>query len=121
MKGISSFGEGFGEGLGILIVNTPQNIWEVSVAKEKESGERQEEQSFEVAFQRIEGILEKMNSSQTPLDESLKLFEEANGLINLCSKRLKEAEKRVETLIKNRNGELETGPDGQPKVEVFSE
>lgn len=69
---------------------------------------------FEQSFTRLEQILEKMNSGATTLDESLKLFEEADQLIVGCSKRLNDAERRVETLIKNRSGELVLDAEGQP-------
>jgi len=75
------------------------------------------ELSFEVAFARLEEILEKMNSGSVSLDESLKLYEEADKLINICSKRLNSAEKKIETLIKNRKGELVLGPDQKPMTE----
>lgn len=61
------------------------------------------EESFESAFERLEQILEKMNAGKTPLDESLKLFEEADQLIRFCTERLTSAEQKVEMLIKNRN------------------
>lgn len=80
-----------------------------------------EEQSFvfEKAFARLEEILEKMTRGDVPLDESLKLYEEADRLIVSSSKKLQEAEKKVEILIKNRNGELQLGPDNKPLKEDF--
>jgi exodeoxyribonuclease VII small subunit len=74
---------------------------------------------FETAFARLEEILEKMNSGDTTLDESLKLFEEADRLIQSCGKRLNEAERRVEMLIKNRSGELVLDPEGKPTSSEF--
>lgn len=62
---------------------------------------------FEKAFNRLEEILERMNSGSIPLDESLKLYEEADKLITGCAKKLTEAEEKIETLIKKRSGELE--------------
>lgn len=76
--------------------------------------------SFEAAFARLEEILEKMNSGTIPLDESLKLYEEADQLIAICQKRLNEAERKVEVLIKNRNGELTIGSDEKPMVQDFA-
>jgi exodeoxyribonuclease VII small subunit len=58
--------------------------------------------SFEKAFERLEQILEAMNSGKTPLEESLKLFEEAEKLMKTCSSRLSTAEQKIEQLIKNR-------------------
>jgi exodeoxyribonuclease VII small subunit len=78
------------------------------------------EKSFEEGFNRLEEILEKMNSSAVSLDDSLKLYEEADKLINACNKRLNEAERKIEILIKNRNtGELTLGNDQKPLSQDF--
>ena len=79
-----------------------------------------EEVSFEKAFGRLEQILEKMNSNTISLDESLKLYEEADALIHICGKKLNDAEKKVEILIKNRNGDLQLKSDQRPQTENFS-
>lgn len=70
----------------------------------------QQEHSFESALQRLEQILEKMNSGAVPLEESLKLYEEADQLIASCNKKLNDAEKKIEILIKNRTGEVTLQP-----------
>ena len=44
---------------------------------------------FEEAYRRLEEILEKMNSGKASLDDSLKLYEEADKLIVTCQKKLK--------------------------------
>lgn len=75
--------------------------------------------SFEAAFARLEVILEKMNGTTVSLDDALKLYEEADGLIHTCNKKLVDAEKRIEVLIKNRNGELAVGPDQRPLAQDF--
>jgi exodeoxyribonuclease VII small subunit len=46
-----------------------------------------------------------MNSGKTPLEESLKLYEEAELLIRSCTTALNAAEQRIEFLTKGRNGE----------------
>lgn len=79
-----------------------------------------EELTFETSFTRLEQILEKMNSGNVSLDESLKLYEEADKLINQCSKRLNDAERKIEILIKNRNGDLTLSPDGKPVTQEFN-
>lgn len=75
---------------------------------------------FEEAYARLEEILEKMNSGKVPLDESLKMYEEADRLIASCSKRLNEAEKKIEILIKSRSGELVIDDEGVPIAEDFN-
>ena len=77
------------------------------------------EPNFEENFQRLEEILETMNSGEAGLDESLKLYEEANQLIVSCGKRLNDAEQTIEKLIKNRDGELALSEDGKPMIEPF--
>jgi len=74
----------------------------------------QEQISFEQAFERLEQILEKMNSGKTSLEESLKLFEEAEILMRTCNLRLNASEQRIETLIKQRGQVLLDGE--RPKV-----
>lgn len=59
--------------------------------------------SYEKAFTRLEDILEKMNSGKLSLEESLKLYEEADGLIQTCGTNLKKAEEKIETLIQKRD------------------
>lgn len=76
--------------------------------------------SFEAAFARLEEILEKMNSGTISLDESLSLYEEADKLILNCNKKLNDAERKIETLIKNRQGELILGTDQKPLTQDFN-
>lgn len=75
--------------------------------------------TFESAFERLEQILEKMNTGKTPLDDSLKLFEEADLLIKFCSKQLTSAEQKIEQLVKNRNQELVINSEGRPETVSF--
>ena len=80
----------------------------------------EKEKTFEEAFARLETILEKMNSGSATLDDSLKLYEEADELINTCQKRLTEAEKKIESLQKNRNGEVMLNADQKPLMQEFN-
>ena len=76
--------------------------------------------SFEEAYVRLEQILEKMNSGKASLDDSLKLYEEADRLISSCNKQLSEAEKKIEVLIKTRNGELALNERQEPQTQPFT-
>ena len=75
--------------------------------------------SFEAAFVRLEEILERLNTATISLDESLKLYEEADQLIAVCNKRLNEAERKIEILVKNRNGDLALGENDKPLVQDY--
>jgi exodeoxyribonuclease VII small subunit len=45
-----------------------------------------------------------MESGEATLEQSLEWFEEGMGLINSCQNQLKEAEQKVQSLIKNNDG-----------------
>lgn len=60
-----------------------------------------------------------MNHGKTPLEDSLKLFEEAESLIGTCNTKLTSAEKRIDQLIKNKK-EVALDVNGQPKMEPFA-
>ena len=76
--------------------------------------------TFEQAYARLEEILEKMNSGKQSLEDSLSLYEEADRLIVFCNKRLQQAEQKIETLIKNRDGDLTLNASGTPQTQEFS-
>ncbi|MCB0393312.1 MAG: exodeoxyribonuclease VII small subunit [Bdellovibrionales bacterium] len=54
---------------------------------------------FEVKLKKLEDIVGKMESSDLPLDESLKLFEEGVRLSKECNTQLAEAEQKVKQLL----------------------
>ena len=88
--------------------------------KNEEASSANNELSFEAAFSRLEAILEKMNTGTISLDESLSLYEEADSLIARCGKKLNEAERKIEILIKNRGGDLALGQDQKPLTQDFN-
>ena len=57
-------------------------------------------ENFEDALKRLEEIVRKLEEGELSLDESLKLFEEGIEISRFCTKKLSEAEKKVEKLIK---------------------
>lgn len=57
-------------------------------------------QSFEGAIGRLETISEKLENQETPLEESLKLFEEATALVRFCDSVLSEAQLKVLEITK---------------------
>jgi exodeoxyribonuclease VII small subunit len=76
--------------------------------------------TFEGAYSRLEEILEKMNSGKLSLEESLHFYEEADRLILLCNAKLNYAEKKIETLIKNREAEVCISDTAEPMLQEFS-
>lgn len=82
--------------------------------------EEQKTPTFEQAYVRLEQILEKMNSGKATLDEAIKLYEEADQLITSCNTKLNEAERKIEMLIKTREGDLVLSENQKPAVQNFS-
>ena len=66
-------------------------------------------EKFEEALERLEDIVRRMESGDMTLEESLKAFEEGIKLARLCSRKLDDAERRVEILLKQEE-ELVTRP-----------
>ncbi|MDF3058299.1 MAG: xseB [Rariglobus sp.] len=64
----------------------------------------QQPPSFEHALERLEAIVESMESGEVPLAELLAKFEEGNLLLKICESRLKEAELKIEQLKKQKDG-----------------
>ena len=62
--------------------------------------------NFEQSLGRLDEIVRHLENGDLPLEDSLKLFEEATGLISSCSRMLDEAEQQVVKLKK--------GPDRAP-------
>lgn len=66
------------------------------------------EPKFEDQLKRLEDIVGRMESGDLTLDESLKLYEEGVKLSQGCTRRLEEAQKRIEILLRSSSGELKT-------------
>jgi exodeoxyribonuclease VII small subunit len=65
---------------------------------------------FEDALNKLEKIVSKLEEGDISLEESLKLFEEGIRLSRFCNQKLDEAEKRVEILLKSKEGDLRPHP-----------
>lgn len=56
--------------------------------------------NFEAAFAALQEIITKLESSDLPLEEALRLYEEGKKLSDQCAKLLENAQLRVSTLGK---------------------
>lgn len=64
------------------------------------------EQSFETAIERLESILEEMESAQLPLETLINRYDEGVKLVKVCNRRLEEADKKIEVIAQKASGEL---------------
>ena len=65
---------------------------------------KEKNQTFEDALSRLETLVEKMESGEGTLEQSLDWFDEGMSLIKSCRQELESAEQKVKELIKNSDG-----------------
>jgi exodeoxyribonuclease VII small subunit len=68
------------------------------------------EKKFEAALARLEEIVQELEKGDLPLEQSLKFFEEGIKLSRICNKRLEDAERRVDILLKAADGSMKAVP-----------
>jgi exodeoxyribonuclease VII small subunit len=69
-------------------------------------------QTFEGALKRLEEIVERLETGETPLDQAIDLYEEGLELSRFCTSKLKGAELRFKKLTKSMDGQFElTDPE----------
>jgi exodeoxyribonuclease VII small subunit len=59
---------------------------------------------FEAALAELEGLVERLERGDLPLDEALKTFERGVELTRHCQASLKSAQQKVEILLKRGSG-----------------
>lgn len=62
-------------------------------------------QSFEASLEELEKIVGLLEDGDQPLEESLKLFEAGVRLSRECQSRLNEAERKIQVLLRDADGE----------------
>ena len=68
------------------------------------------ELKFEKAMTRLENIVDELERGDLDIDKSLEIFEEGIKMSRLCTKKLNEAEAKIQKLTKDKKGELITVP-----------
>ncbi|HEX2227862.1 MAG TPA: exodeoxyribonuclease VII small subunit [Candidatus Binatia bacterium] len=63
--------------------------------------------NFERALEELESVVEQLETGELPLDESLVAFEKGVGLVVYCNQKLTEAEKKIELLVKDKEGKMQ--------------
>lgn len=69
--------------------------------------------SFEASLEALEQIVQQLENGDLPLEKSLELFEDGIRLSRQCQERLSQAERRIETLLRDNQG--------RPIVTAFEE
>lgn len=66
--------------------------------------------SFEVALKELEGIVEKLERGEAPLEESIAIYERGAALKAHCESKLKAAQLKVEKIVIDASGQAGTEP-----------
>src|ERR1700730_9542985 len=65
---------------------------------------RDAELNFEGAMDRLEKIVEQMESGKLPLEDLIVRYEEGMTLVRVCQERLTNAEQKIEIIARNNAG-----------------
>lgn len=63
--------------------------------------------SFEDALKKLEGIVERLEAGNVPLEESIEIYTQGDALRKHCESLLKSAEAKVEKIVVGKNGNAE--------------
>jgi exodeoxyribonuclease VII small subunit len=65
---------------------------------------------FEDALAELEGIVQRLEKGELPLEDSLAAFERGIALVRALAQRLADVEQRVEVLLRSESGKLLVRP-----------
>ncbi len=87
---------------------------------------REAELNFEGALDRLEKIVEHMESGKLPLEDLIVRYEEGMKLVKVCQERLAKAEQKIEIIARNSAGktivkDFEPTPEPAAPTEVVGE
>jgi exodeoxyribonuclease VII small subunit len=77
------------------------------------------ELNFEAAMDRLEAIVEQMESGKMMLEELIVRYEEGMKLVKICQERLASAEQRIEIITRNHAGKPVV-KEFEPKADAAS-
>ena len=77
------------------------------------------ELNFEKAMDRLESIVEQMESGKLPLEELIVRYEEGMGLVKVCQDRLASAEQKIAIIARNSAGKPVV-KDFEPSADTIS-
>lgn len=78
------------------------------------------ELNFEQAMDRLEAIVEQMESGKLPLEELIVRYEDGMRLVKICQNRLANAEQKIEIIARNSAGKPAV-KDFEPTAESAAE
>src|SRR4026208_2156326 len=83
------------------------------------SKSREADLNFEGAMDRLEKIVDQMESGKLPLEDLIVRYEEGMHLVKVCQERLANAEQKIEIIARNSAGKPEVR-DFEPSADTIS-
>ncbi|HDP36027.1 MAG TPA: exodeoxyribonuclease VII small subunit [Candidatus Hydrogenedentes bacterium] len=74
------------------------------------TAEKKSESGFEQDLEKLEAIVEALEEGGLPLEKALKQFETGIELTRKCEQALRQAEQKIEMLVRNMDGEMAAQP-----------
>jgi len=65
---------------------------------------KMQDMSFEDAIQELETIIDKLESGEVPLDETISLYDRGSELKKYCEQKLQTAEEKIQRISKKEPG-----------------
>jgi len=65
------------------------------------------DKKFESALEELEQVVEQLESGELSLEDALSAFEKGVGLVRFCNQKLNDVEKKIEMLVKDKEGKLQ--------------
>jgi exodeoxyribonuclease VII small subunit len=66
--------------------------------------------TFEQALKELESIVSRLEQGQVDLEDSIALYERGQALKTRCEERLRQAESRLERIVRDANGSVTAQP-----------
>ncbi|MFW6107808.1 MAG: exodeoxyribonuclease VII small subunit [bacterium] len=76
--------------------------------------------TFEESLDELESIIAELETGDLPLDKMIERYEKGVKALELCRKVLDDAEKRIEILLKDKDGKLRAEPFDTEETEADS-
>ena len=70
---------------------------------------------FEQAIEQLEGVVKELEGGELSLEQSLNRYEKGVKLARFCNETLEQAEKRIEVLLTQEDGEPKRDANGEPR------
>jgi exodeoxyribonuclease VII small subunit len=83
-----------------------------------QKGKSLQKLNFEEAMEKLEKIVQQLESGELSLEDSVKSFEEGIELSKLCKKKLESAENRVKKIVEKAEGDLDLELFDESKGEI---